>query len=221
MIKPNQIRFVICFLAVFLCVCSNIAQSGEVNESSGEPVVGRKNPFAGLVDRSKPVVSPTPPVVSVASAAVAAVEPKPELSMTTLVLKFLDAEKLKLAIGKMSSEYGSISADPESNSLIVCDTNDVVANILSEVRAADVAPRQIMVEVVIADVQLNDDTEIGVNWDILSDKNYDAAYRQNFTTRLRSTVSAAANSGWNMIRKTSLQGSRAVFRVVMDTTAFQ
>jgi type II secretory pathway component GspD/PulD (secretin) len=48
-----------------------------------------------------------------------------------------------------------------------------------------------MVEVVILDVQLNDDSEIGINWDILSDKNYDIAYRQNLTSagiRLGSTI---------------------------------
>jgi len=46
-----------------------------------------------------------------------------------------------------------------------------------------------MIEVVILDVQLNDDTEIGINWDILSDKRYDIGYRQNFTTsRLGSTI---------------------------------
>jgi type II secretory pathway component GspD/PulD (secretin) len=42
--------------------------------------------------------------------------------------------------------------------------------------------------VVIVDVQLSDDTEIGVNWDILSDKIYDIGYRQNFTSRLGTTV---------------------------------
>jgi len=53
-----------------------------------------------------------------------------------------------------------------------------------------------MVEVVILDVQLDDDTEIGINWDILSDKTYDIGYRQNFTTsRLGSTIENAANIG--------------------------
>ena len=52
-----------------------------------------------------------------------------------------------------------------------------------------------MVEVVIADVQLNDETEIGVNWDILSDKNYDFGYRQNYTSRLGSTIASSANIG--------------------------
>jgi type II secretory pathway component GspD/PulD (secretin) len=77
----------------------------------------------------------------------------------------------------------------------VCDTKEQLEKILSEIKKADKMPQQIMVEVVIVDVQLSDDTEIGVNWDILSDKVYDIGYRQNFTTRLGSTIENAANIG--------------------------
>ncbi|GAG18699.1 unnamed protein product, partial [marine sediment metagenome] len=95
--------------------------------------------------------------------------------------------------GSMSSEYGSISIDTKSNSLIVCDTKDNLPKILAAIRRADKNPEQIMIEVVILDVQLDDDTEIGINWDILSDETYDIGYRQNFTTRLGSTIESAAN----------------------------
>jgi len=37
-----------------------------------------------------------------------------------------------------------------------------------------------MVEVVILDVQLKNDTEIGINWDLLSDERYDIGCRPNF-----------------------------------------
>jgi type IV pilus assembly protein PilQ len=36
---------------------------------------------------------------------------------------------------------------------------------------------------------------MGVNWDILSDEIYDIGYRQNFTTRLGSTIESSANIG--------------------------
>ena len=43
---------------------------------------------------------------------------------------------------------------------------------------------------------VDDDTEIGVNWDILSDKNYDIGFRQNFTTsRVGSTIEDATTIG--------------------------
>ncbi|MHC4394201.1 MAG: secretin N-terminal domain-containing protein [Planctomycetota bacterium] len=122
--------------------------------------------------------------------------PRPELFLETVTLKFLDAINLELAIKKMSSAYGSISIDKKSNSLIICDTKENLELILAEIRKADKTPQQIMVEVVILDVQLNDDTEIGINWDILSNQNYDIGYRQNFTTaRLGSTIQTATTTG--------------------------
>ena len=121
---------------------------------------------------------------------------KPELFVETVTLKFLDSKSLKVVIEKMSSEYGVISADAKGNSLIVCDTKENLERILTEIKKADKTPRQIMVEVVILDVQLNDDTEIGINWDILSGKTYDVGYRQNYTTsRLGSTIEDATTIG--------------------------
>jgi len=113
----------------------------------------------------------------------------PELFLETVTLKFLDAKNLEVAIKGMSSDYGIISIDEKSNSLIVCDTKENLEIILGEIRKADKTPEQIMVEVVILDVRLDDGSQIGINWDILSDENYDIGYRQNFTlTRLGSTV---------------------------------
>ena len=106
----------------------------------------------------------------------------PELFVATVTLKFLDAADLQAAIKSMSSEYGGISVDKKSNSLIICDTKENLEAILAQVREADKTPQQIMVEVVILDVQLDDDTEIGINWDILSDKDYDISYKQALTT---------------------------------------
>ena len=96
-------------------------------------------------------------------------KPTPGLLVETVTLKFLEAENLKKAIDSMSSQYGSIATDDGTNSLIICDTKDKLEEILAEIRKADRTPRQIMIEVVIVDVQLNDETEIGVDWtDILS-----------------------------------------------------
>jgi len=106
----------------------------------------------------------------------------PELFVATVTLKFLDAADLQAAIKSMSSEYGGISVDKKSNSLIICDTKENLEAILAQISKADKTPQQIMVEVVILDVQLDDDTEIGINWDILSDKDYDISYKQALTT---------------------------------------
>ncbi len=107
----------------------------------------------------------------------------------TVTLKFLEASNLKNALEKMLSKYGSIAVDNNTNSLIICDTKDNLGKILAEVEKANQTPLQIMIEVVIIDVQLKDDTEIGVDWDILSNEHYDIAYRQGmiYPNRLMST----------------------------------
>jgi type II secretory pathway component GspD/PulD (secretin) len=150
--------------------------------------VGRENPFAKITRVIKPV---TPTVLQSSQT----IEVAPELFVQTIMLKFLDAQSLKQAIDNMSSMYGTMAVNKTNNSLIVCDTEERLEKILSEIKKADKTPRQIMVEVVIVDVELSDDTEVGINWDILSDKTYDIGYRQNFTTRLGSTIESAATIG--------------------------
>lgn len=122
--------------------------------------------------------------------------PTSGLSVDTVTLKFLEAENLKKALDKMVSQYGSIATNPTSNSLIICDTKENLAKILAEIKKADKTPQQIMIEVFILDVKLEDDTEIGVNWDLLSNKNYDVIYRQNLTaSRLGSTIESVDTIG--------------------------
>ena len=92
---------------------------------------------------------------------------KPPLIVRTVSLKFLNAANLKTAIDKMSSANGSISVNENTNSLIVCDTEENLKKILAEIQKADQTPKQMIIEVVIIDVQLKNDTEIGVDWDVL------------------------------------------------------
>ncbi|MBC8481534.1 MAG: hypothetical protein H8D47_02585, partial [Planctomycetes bacterium] len=121
------------------------------------------------------------------------------LFVETVTLKFLKAENLKEALSSMSSQYGSMSTDEKTNSVIVCDTKDRVEKIVAEIRKADQTPQQIMIEVVILDVQLSDDTEIGVNWDnLLGNSTANAAmqeYTKNFKQTLVSDLGFGGTSG--------------------------
>ena len=190
--KYAKILFCLCLLTIGVLESpapSQLAQSNPAQNSV--PDVGRENPFAAIPKAIKPL--PQSAIGGVQPSQL--VEETPELFLETITLKFLDAEKLKSVIEKMLSAYGSVSANTENNSLVICDTKERVTKILAEIRKADKSPQQIMIEAVIVDVQLKDDTEIGVNWDILSPKNYDIAYRQNFTTRLGSTKEDADTIG--------------------------
>ncbi len=92
----------------------------------------------------------------------------PGLTVETVNLKFLQAENLVVALEKMLSKYGSAVANSTSNTIIICDTKDNTAKIIHEIQKVDRTPPQIMVEVVLLDVTLGDDKEIGVNWNVLS-----------------------------------------------------
>ncbi|MCH8216493.1 MAG: hypothetical protein IH892_06940 [Planctomycetes bacterium] len=120
------------------------------------------------------------------------------LIIETVNLRFLDAENLVPILTKMVTQYGSVQANQETNTLIVSDTQESLGQLLAQIRNADKMPRQIMVEVVLMEVQLDDDKEIGINWDMLTEVRSPVGYRQNLTgdgDRLTSIVEDAATLG--------------------------
>jgi type II secretory pathway component GspD/PulD (secretin) len=76
-----------------------------------------------------------------------------------------------------------------------------------------------MIEAVIVDVQLDDETEIGINWDILSDKMYDFSYRQNLGSRLSMVAATddtkADTTAFNTTSATGTEGG--YFAVISGT----
>lgn len=189
--KPKYTKKI--FLCIILTICAGYAPTQSQPTLDAQKItqeVGRDNPFA-QIPRSVKTVAP------IALQSSEFIEELPELFVQTIMLKFLDAQSLKKAIDKMSSRLGTIAINEKNNSLIICDTKEKLEKIVSEIKKADKTPRQIMVEMVIVDVQISDDTAIGINWDLLTDKAQDMAYRQNFTaaTRLGTTVEDATTIG--------------------------
>ncbi|MBN1803902.1 MAG: hypothetical protein JW837_01505 [Sedimentisphaerales bacterium] len=189
--KSKYIQRILILLILTVGIWYGMAQSQPtLDAQSIAQEVGRDNPFAQIPRAVKPI-SPS------ALQSQQSIEAAPELFVQTVMLKFLDAKSLKQAIDNMSSGHGTIAINEKNNSLIICDTKENLTKIMAEIKKADKTPQQIMVEVVIVDVQLNDDTEIGVNWDLLSDKTYDVIFRQNFNniTRLSSTIENSTTIG--------------------------
>ena len=141
--------------------------------SDAASVSGRDDPFGGSFGDAASESQPN--IIT----GVDSMEAKPPLFVRTVTLKFLNAANLKVVLNKMSSANGSIGVDDHTNTIIICDTKDNLEKILVEIRKADQTPKQIMIEVVIIDVQLKNDTEIGVDWDILSTDNKALNYRQS------------------------------------------
>lgn len=173
----------LCGLAVVLSTCPGFA--GVVPRAAEEQAApagenGRKDPFAAIVDQKEIEIPDVAPPAE-------PVEPA-ELRLETIVLKFLDVRSLREVLDKMVTPHGTVAVNETNNSIVICDTPENLRKIVAEVKQADQTPRQVMVEVVILDVQLRDDTEIGVNWDLLSADLYDVTYRQNLTSSRLSAV---------------------------------
>jgi type II secretory pathway component GspD/PulD (secretin) len=187
--KPKYTKKILLCIILTICVGYGPTQSQPTLDAQKiTQEVGRENPFA-KIPRAVKTVTP------IALQSSEFVEESPELFVQTIMLKFLDAQSLRQAIGNLSSGHGTIVVNETNNSLIICDTKEQLEKIVSEIKKADKTPRQIMVEMVIVDVQLNDDTAIGINWDLLTDTVQDMTYRQNFTTRLGTTVEDATTIG--------------------------
>ena len=164
-----------------------LAAYGQDNNEIDVGKISQSNPFVRFAGAQTPAPA----------AAAIAQESKPELFVETATLKFLDAKSLKASISNMSSAYGSIEPDGKSNSLIICDTNENLVKILEQIRKIDRKPDQIMIEVVLLDVELDDETEIGVNWEMLTPGDHDAVFRQNLnfgTPAASSTTSTGMGS---------------------------
>jgi len=100
------------------------------------------------------------------------------LIIETVSLKFLDADNLKPVLEKMVSQYGAVSSNVENNSVIICDTAENMVRILAQIRKADKTPQQIMVKVVMMDVRVGNDQEIGINWGL----DYDNGFYDSLTS---------------------------------------
>jgi type II secretory pathway component HofQ len=191
------ILIVICSVGAMsaMNLCSSSLQAGQPDMTPPPIELGRSNPFediplSQILQEQQANTDPNEPddpnIVPIEV---------PDLFIATVMLKFLDAASLQQALTGMTSEYGTIVANKTNNVLIICDTREKVDWIVAEVRKADKTPEQIIIEAVLIDVQITDDEEIGVNWDIMSSKNYDIGYRQNFSLRLGSTIENASTLG--------------------------
>lgn len=148
---------------IALGVLCTFGHSTPTQEELLSQTAGRQDPFAD----TEPLAPPDIPRVASEPKTTRLMVEKPELAMETVMLRFLQAGNMQPAIKAMVTDWGNVSVDKETNSLIICDTPKQLANILEQIRRADRVPRQIQIEVVIVDVKLDDQTEIGVNWENL------------------------------------------------------
>jgi len=185
------------FTKMFCCVFLLFIFSGvsRLNSAPDETVVqevlenvGKEDPFEAV----KPFANVNQAQVPVTYAQ----DYTPDLFVETVMLKFLKATNIEDAIRTMSSDHGNITTDEETNSLIICDTAEKLEKIVAQVRRADRTPRQILIEVVIVDVQLGNDSEIGFDWT----HEYTPVHTKNFIQTLAGVDAASSGAAFNLIQ---------------------
>ncbi len=166
--KSNIIKLSICslILVILCCTASVYSEPSRIGRSI-EEAIGKQDPFKAIVP-----IAQTRRFTSASSIAQPQMLDAPDLFVQTVMLKFLKAENVEAIASTLNSSYGSVAIDEDTNSIILCDDQDNLKRIVEQIRIADQTPKQILIEVVILDVQLNDDTEIGVNWDFAGTKGW-------------------------------------------------
>ena len=148
--------------------------------------IGKENPFEVV----RPIVEVKRNLIQRISrtetdtADSAVVAEAPPICIEAVTLKFLQAASLETIVNRLVSPYGHVTVDAVNNTIIIADAVDHVQQIVSEIRRSDRTPPQIIIEVVIVDVQLDDDTEIGVNWEHLTGRGGTESYTQSMATTL-------------------------------------
>ncbi|MFO7803303.1 MAG: type II secretion system secretin GspD [Desulfovermiculus sp.] len=107
-----------------------------------------------------------------------------------------DGEGTDKEQGERSGVSGELSGavtfqvDMITNSILTrCNRSDY-DTILSVIEKLDLYPKQVLIEMVIAEVQLNDSTKLGVEWNYLMDVGSDATGEVDLNTNLAENISS-------------------------------
>jgi type II secretory pathway component GspD/PulD (secretin) len=90
-----------------------------------------------------------------------------DMRLEIIPLRNSNAESMSLALKGMASPGGSVSADPDTNSLLLTDTPEAIKNMMSVVARIDQMQSQVTqvrIETKVAEVRVGAMKELGVRW---------------------------------------------------------
>ncbi|MBN2096911.1 MAG: type IV pilus secretin PilQ [Candidatus Omnitrophica bacterium] len=92
-----------------------------------------------------------------------------DIPLTTklIYLNFADVGVIQGTLSSMLSERGSIQTDARTNSMLVTDIPDKVAEVEEIAKTLDTRTPQVLIEAMLVDVKLTKDDELGINWKII------------------------------------------------------
>ena len=135
--KGNLIKIFVCGIMIFLlsytakvyseptAKVSSESAAADYEENISE-VIGKQDPFemvTPIADAKKKLFE------KMLGSREEVIELAPDLYVETVMLKFLRASNLERVVANLTSGYGTVSSDVETNSLIVCDTQEKLKRI--------------------------------------------------------------------------------------------
>jgi len=110
-----------------------VTADARLGEGASRSGIGRDDPFAQF-QQEEPSASDTNGIE----------ESTPELFLETITFKSLNAESFKSLIAGVSSRYGSVSIDKNSNTLIIYDTREALAKIMKLVPQKEIVAENLV-----------------------------------------------------------------------------
>ena len=193
--KRNIIKMLVCcIILMILGYTTQVRSELDGTDESMLDAIGKKDPFkmvTPIIEAKKNILQRISG--STRTNTTMGLETRPDLYVETVMLKFLKAGNIESVVRNLVSAYGVVAVDKETNSLVICDDEGNLQRTINEIRKADQTPKQILIEVVIVDVQLNDDTEIGVDWGDYNFRRDDT--KNTFSSTVMSNLTAAGALG--------------------------
>lgn len=100
-------------------------------------------------------------------------------------LRFLPAQDLKGELSAMISKGGNIMSNDRTNSLVITDLASNIRRLMKIINQLDVRTPQVLIEALIMEVSLTDETKLGIEWGYkgafqTKDHSFDESAGQNF-----------------------------------------
>ena len=135
--KRNSFKLLICLLVVILLTSVDKVRSETETQKQDTTAetVGKQNPFEVV----QPITEIRRNVLqkSSGSSIGSIIDIEPELSVRSVMLRFLQAKNVESAVRGMLSSSGVVTTDEDTNTLIICDTPERLNVIIAEIREAD------------------------------------------------------------------------------------
>ncbi len=142
---------------------SNLKESLESSFTEGSRSKVVQDDFSNRV-----IVTAIPSDLFKAEEVIRSLDVQPRLVSRTFSLNYAQAGKIAPLLKSMLSSVASLEVDERNNALIAHDIPGNMLRLAGMIRSLDTKSKQVMIEAWIAEISLNNQQELGVNWNVHS-----------------------------------------------------